>query len=201
MASYGVEDVLREQFRLHVRQPEAFAKTVTGDRFDAAVFTVGIGVVDCTVDEVVQARQHAQRARQPVIARAVGRVVHVPVLPDAVPHISFRPVVDWQPVINKTPLGRGAAVLAKRAGFASGAGVAFLCSENLLPENQYPPDEEAQLDNGRNEGDAIQITRHESRDAGQDEQPEDDKYSADVVCFVHHHAPTLAVRGWRNGRN
>ncbi len=122
MASYGFQRLLRQQFRLHVRQPEVFAKAIAGDGFDATVFTVGIGVVYRAVDEIVQARQHTQGARQPVIAVGVRRVIHIPMPPDAVPHVGFRPVMERQPVINETPLGRGAAVLAKCAGFTPGAG-------------------------------------------------------------------------------
>ncbi|GAB4523729.1 MAG: hypothetical protein OHK0046_37700 [Anaerolineae bacterium] len=57
MGMNRIEDVRRQQVRLHVRQPEVFAEAVAGDCFNAAVFAVGIGVVYRAVDEVTQARQ------------------------------------------------------------------------------------------------------------------------------------------------
>ena len=44
MSMNSIEDVGRQQVRLHVRQPKVFAEAVAGDRFNAAVFAVGIGV-------------------------------------------------------------------------------------------------------------------------------------------------------------
>ena len=53
-----VEDVRWQQVGLHVRQPEVFAEAVAGDRFDAALFALGIRAVCRTVDEIAQTRQY-----------------------------------------------------------------------------------------------------------------------------------------------
>lgn len=100
MGSDSIEDVLREQFRFEIAEPEVFPETVTGDGFDAAVFTVGIGIVYRAVDEVVQACEDAQRTGQPVVAVGICLVIDVPMLLDAIPHNHLRPVVNGQPVIQ-----------------------------------------------------------------------------------------------------
>lgn len=56
-----------------------------------------------------------------------------------------------------------------------------------FPQNQDTPDEEAQLHNRGHDGDCIEIAIDKGRDARQDEQPEDDKYSTDVGIFVLHY--------------
>lgn len=89
MHVYSIQRLLWEKLRLHIRQPEVFPEAVACHGFDAAVFAVGIGIVYCAVDEIVEARQHAQRAGQPVVAVGVRLMVDVPMLPDAVPHISL----------------------------------------------------------------------------------------------------------------
>jgi hypothetical protein len=62
-----------------------------------------------------------------------------------------------------------------------------------MSENQDAPDEEAEFHNGGYDGDDIQIPGHERWDARQEEQPENDKHSADVVGFVHHGASTSTI--------
>src|SRR5690606_29528261 len=107
-----------------IAQPKVFAEAVTGHGFDPAVFAVGSRVVGCAIDEVIQACQYTEGAGQPVITQAVRFVMDVPMPPDAVPHVGFRPIVDRQPVVNKTPLRRGAAVAAAAEGGSPGAGLA-----------------------------------------------------------------------------
>lgn len=62
-----------------------------------------------------------------------------------------------------------------------------------LSKDQDAPDEEAQFDDGRNDGDGIQIPGHESWDARQEEQPENEKHSTDIISFVHHGASTSTI--------
>lgn len=59
-------------------------------------------------------------------------------------------------------------------------------ASHSFPQNQDTPDEEAQLHNRGHDGDCIEIAIDKGRDARQDEQPEDDKYSTDVGIFVLH---------------
>lgn len=67
MFAYCIKRFLREDFWREAAQPEVLAKAVARHRLDAAVFAVGVGVVNCAIDKVVQARQHTQGAGQPLI--------------------------------------------------------------------------------------------------------------------------------------
>ena len=53
VVAYSDQCTFRQQLWFEITQPEVFAKAVAGNRFDAAVFLVGIGVVDCAVDKVI----------------------------------------------------------------------------------------------------------------------------------------------------
>jgi hypothetical protein len=64
---------------------------------------------------------------------------------------------------------------------------------HCLSKDQDAPDEEPQFDDGRNHSDGIRIAGHESWDARQKEQPEDDENSANIVGFVHHAASTSTI--------
>jgi hypothetical protein len=57
---YCVQRLLRQQLRPEIAQPVGFVEAVAGHGLDAAVFAVGVGVVDGAVDEVVQAGEDAQ---------------------------------------------------------------------------------------------------------------------------------------------
>ncbi len=98
LTEYGIQpvalcwdnaDVDWQQFWFEVTQPEVLAEAVTGHGFNPAVFAVGIGVVNCPVDEVIQACQYAQGAGQPVIARAVRLVIDIAMLTNTVPRHYF----------------------------------------------------------------------------------------------------------------
>ena len=72
MGADSIEDVLWEQFGFEIAEPEVFPETVAGDGFDAAAFTVGIGIVYRAVDEVIEICEDTQGTGQPVIAVPMG---------------------------------------------------------------------------------------------------------------------------------
>ena len=57
-----------QQIRLEIAQPAILTETVTGDCFDAAEFSVGVRVMDCPIEQIIDAGQHTAGAGQAGIA-------------------------------------------------------------------------------------------------------------------------------------
>ena len=62
MVADRCECFFREKFGLEITQPKVFAEAVACDCFNATQFTIGLGIVDRSVHEIVDTTQHAAGA-------------------------------------------------------------------------------------------------------------------------------------------
>src|SRR5690606_31127152 len=108
---------------------EIRAKAVASNRFNAAKFAVGVGIVDRPIEEVADTGEHTTGAGETSIAITISLMEGVSMRANARPHIVLSPVVDGQPVIDKAILRWSGAVCTRGENRFPSAACTFLSAQ------------------------------------------------------------------------